>query len=562
MKHTAVRTAVALLGLHIWLLGCLRGGENGADILALPLVEPPKYLFTRPDFTATAEQQNAVRDEALKIIGRARQHLWIWAYGFNEPGIIEALSRARRRGINIEVVGSPDQDYGPLRAIGIEPALRTSSGLQHTKILFNDRGELLFGTGNFTTSGLFRNNNGFVSLQAPPAEAAKLRRILADEKRLPSELPELAQDVRILLGPLLGNAIQTTIVDAILSAQNNIAFLSFSHSDPVISAALALRAARGILVEGVYDDVGESGGLKGEGARLNSALGLTGALIYLEGNRMGVRTESGFQSGGKLHHKTLIIDDQRVLTGSYNWSLSARDRNMELLAELRSPQAVLAFREEFARIRSLAQLQGRSFQPPAAGPVFWDDTSLCTNHLATTTVFVGRGPYRRGFHFSEDRPCHAFGDAARPSAGLRDLLPFSGEITGLTVDLQEALVPPAEEPFAQRPCKNPSECFPVAIISANPDDGWVELADRKLLPRGWRLSRAGLVPVSFTQVDNAGFYRTTPWQGDALFFWSRTGGGFYVGCAQSGAALDRIVESWLQHQLAFGGRPPRCTPVD
>ena len=53
---------------------------------------------------------------------------------------------------------------------------------------------------------------------------------------------------------------------------------------------------------------------------------------------------------GKLHAKCLIIDGNRVLTGSFNWTDSASESNVELL--LFSDDALVAqeFQEIFERL--------------------------------------------------------------------------------------------------------------------------------------------------------------------------------------------------------------------
>ena len=49
---------------------------------------------------------------------------------------------------------------------------------------------------------------------------------------------------------------------------------------------------------------------------------------------------------GKLHMKLLIVDGDRVLTGSYNWTNSARGKNTELLLRFKGSK----HGEEFTRV--------------------------------------------------------------------------------------------------------------------------------------------------------------------------------------------------------------------
>jgi phosphatidylserine/phosphatidylglycerophosphate/cardiolipin synthase-like enzyme len=51
--------------------------------------------------------------------------------------------------------------------------------------------------------------------------------------------------------------------------------------------------------------------------------------------------------GSKMHHKFVILDQQTVLTGSYNWTLESEDENYENLVMLDEPQPAEAFAREF-----------------------------------------------------------------------------------------------------------------------------------------------------------------------------------------------------------------------
>jgi len=49
-------------------------------------------------------------------------------------------------------------------------------------------------------------------------------------------------------------------------------------------------------------------------------------------------TEDGSSGSGLVHHKFLMIDQTKVITGSFNWSPSAAQTNDETLLVIHSPQ--------------------------------------------------------------------------------------------------------------------------------------------------------------------------------------------------------------------------------
>lgn len=54
----------------------------------------------------------------------------------------------------------------------------------------------------------------------------------------------------------------------------------------------------------------------------------------------------------RMHHKFAVIDGQRVLTGSFNWTRQANDENRENLVLIESPALALKYLEEWETIKS------------------------------------------------------------------------------------------------------------------------------------------------------------------------------------------------------------------
>jgi phosphatidylserine/phosphatidylglycerophosphate/cardiolipin synthase-like enzyme len=48
-----------------------------------------------------------------------------------------------------------------------------------------------------------------------------------------------------------------------------------------------------------------------------------------------------------MHHKFALLDNELVLTGSYNWTLASEEQNYENLLILRDPEHIKIYREEF-----------------------------------------------------------------------------------------------------------------------------------------------------------------------------------------------------------------------
>jgi len=115
------------------------------------------------------------------------------------------------------------------------------------------------------------------------------------------------------------------------------ALYRFSHAGLAQSLKDAVR--RGVRVRLVVD------GNKYKESRATQEL-LSGAVIPF-------RLAFGRQGrGSKMHHKFVVLDQQTVLTGSYNWTPESEDENQENLLILRDPYPVEVYSKEFEALWS------------------------------------------------------------------------------------------------------------------------------------------------------------------------------------------------------------------
>lgn len=80
-----------------------------------------------------------------------------------------------------------------------------------------------------------------------------------------------------------------------------------------------------------------------------------------------------------MHNKFAIIDNRLLLTGSYNWTFSANNRNDENLMVLDDPEIIEIFQNQFVnlwtnkfsleRTRQLYQIAKADFLPTSSPPV-------------------------------------------------------------------------------------------------------------------------------------------------------------------------------------------------
>jgi phosphatidylserine/phosphatidylglycerophosphate/cardiolipin synthase-like enzyme len=129
------------------------------------------------------------------------------------------------------------------------------------------------------------------------------------------------------------------LVDLINAAQQSVYFLAYSFTSDDVADAMLSRARAGVTVSGVFEETQVSSNRGDEYERLRKA----GLDVRLDGNPRN------------MHHKVILIDGQIVITGSYNFSASAEDRNDENALVIYNPEIAAQFEEEFNRVFSQAK---------------------------------------------------------------------------------------------------------------------------------------------------------------------------------------------------------------
>jgi phosphatidylserine/phosphatidylglycerophosphate/cardiolipin synthase-like enzyme len=123
------------------------------------------------------------------------------------------------------------------------------------------------------------------------------------------------------------------------SARYRIHVAIFSFTSDVLAEALIRAHMRGVEVL-VVIELDQASVRGSEYGRLKAS----GVDVRIDGNPY------------LMHHKFMVIDDRSVVTGSYNWSAAAEDRNDENLVVIVSEDINHSYESEFQRIWSQASV--------------------------------------------------------------------------------------------------------------------------------------------------------------------------------------------------------------
>jgi phosphatidylserine/phosphatidylglycerophosphate/cardiolipin synthase-like enzyme len=341
-------------GLAVWLAGC--GGAIDKAPVAQVVESAEEWIsvaFTEP-LSPLAGDYRGGPDEALaEAIDGARVSVDAAIYDLNLWSVRNALIDAHRRGVQVRIVVESDNlreraEMQELAAAGIPLAEDSDPDTMHNKFVVIDRYEVWTGSMNFTTSGAYRNWNNLLRLRSTHLAAdytAEFEEmfvlgLFGEESIANTPDPRLEINgllVEVFFAPEDGA--QARLVELVNAAEESVYFLAFSLTADPLADALIAAQARGVEVLGVM-----------EGSQVASNTG--GDFAYLLENGVGVREDG---QTGQMHHKVIIIDRRIVVTGSYNFSRNAEERNDENLLVITDMGLAADYEAEFWQLWALTE---------------------------------------------------------------------------------------------------------------------------------------------------------------------------------------------------------------
>ena len=312
-----------------------------------------EVYFTNPQADPNVDNlTGTVAEKLIENINAAQSTIHIASFEFDLPQVADALIAAQERGVTVRWVTDDehgieaDEDDGlelfpKLEDAGIRVKDDGREALMHNKFWIFDRQWVWTGSTNITENGVFRNNNNVILMKSPRVaemyerEFAEMWDDDAFGATSPSDVAKQQTTVNgtpvlVLFGPEDDVAEKlTTLLDA---AQQSIRFMAFSFTHDDMGDAILRRAKVNVDVKGIF----EARGSETEFSELPK-LFCAGLQVRQDGNPR------------ILHHKTIIIDEQIVVTGSFNFSNNADRSNDENLVIMTSADLATHYLQEFDR---------------------------------------------------------------------------------------------------------------------------------------------------------------------------------------------------------------------
>jgi phosphatidylserine/phosphatidylglycerophosphate/cardiolipin synthase-like enzyme len=306
--------------------------------------------FTDPESPLASQETGGPDGPLAASIDAARLTVDVAVYSLNLRSIRDALIHAHERGVQVRVVMESDNLDGSapqaLINAGIPVLGDRREGLMHDKFVVIDRSELWMGSMNFTYSGSYEDNNQlllFRSVKMAENYTKEFEEMFVDDKFGDNVVPETPNpkinidgtDLEVYFSP--DDGIANHILEFLNNAEESIYFLAFSFTTDEFGKAIRTQAENGLTVAGVMEEQQVKSNIGTEYDLFKQA----GLDVFIDGIE------------GQMHHKTMIVDGQIVITGSYNFSRSAEERNDENLIVIYNEQIADFYMQEFQRVYQL-----------------------------------------------------------------------------------------------------------------------------------------------------------------------------------------------------------------
>lgn len=301
------------------------------------------------DLTTTLKPDNkcktSVCQELLHLINSSTKSIDIALYGWGQvPDIYQALKQAKSRGVKIRIAYDiSNEDYYPdtkiILQIADKKAGDTTQALMHNKFFIFDDEKLLTGSMNFSPTGLsgFNSNCIFSITSREIAQIYKreFEEMIAgkfnnQKAKLTTGTIQLADTKVTPFFSPHAHALTNNIIPLIDSAKSYIYIPTFILTHDELANALIRANKRNVNIK-IITDATNSNQPRSKIRKLRQA----GIPVKIE------------NYAGKIHSKTIIIDDKYLIAGSMNFSNSGEKKNDENCLIIESSRFAKHYKEIF-----------------------------------------------------------------------------------------------------------------------------------------------------------------------------------------------------------------------
>lgn len=315
--------------------------------------------FTSPIYPNDPKNHKGGLDTYLvTLMDKATKTLDVADYDFDLADVADAMVRAKSRGVQVRMVtdsdtinnikNQPIQDaLGKLKKASITYIGDNRGPIMHNKFTVVDKRYIQTGSWNYTDGDTYHLNNNMIIIDnASLAQnyTVEFEKMFVAKTFGNNKAKGVPNPILTISGTKVENyfaaedGVVQHIVDTIKTAKQSVYFLAFSFTQDDIGKAIEDKAKAGLKVGGVFETTGSNTPYS-EYGKMKKA----GLEVYTDGNPW------------VMHHKVIIIDEQIVIFGSFNFSDNANTQNDENLLIIYDATLAKAFKAEYDRVLALAK---------------------------------------------------------------------------------------------------------------------------------------------------------------------------------------------------------------
>lgn len=302
--------------------------------------------FSQPDNPGSTSLHGGPDTALAKAIDEARYSVDAAVMRLDLWSLRDALLDADRRGVNIRIVVDSDylldNEIQDLIGAGIPTVADRRESLMHHKFTVIDQLDVWSGSMNYTINGAYRNDNYLIHIRSSKlaqSYTSEFEEMFMDDRfgalsEADTPYPRVSingVEVEVYFSP--DDHVLQRVLSLVDAAEESIEFLAFVFTSDPLAEALIAREADGVRVRGVI----ERGQANSSGSEVGHLV-LAGLDLRLDTNQ------------NMMHHKVILIDGEIVVTGSYNFSRNAEEKNDENILILHSDEIARKYLLEFERI--------------------------------------------------------------------------------------------------------------------------------------------------------------------------------------------------------------------
>jgi len=310
-----------------------------------------KVYFTSPGGPGRHSPAAGPEAGLVSSINGAKKKFYGAFYEISSRPVIDALLAAKKRNIDVKIVTESDNCHGEsmdrLSREGVPIVQDKRPGLMHNKFAVIDDTLLWTGSYNVTENGSRKNNNNAILIYSVEISRIFLAEFneMFDNRTFGNRSEKgpfaaLGKKYYVKINGTNVNAyfspednIERIIMSRLKDAKKSIHFMAFSFTSKNISEIMIKKHRLGVKVYGVM----ERRGTRSKYSRY-AVFKVEGVPVRLDRNRHA------------MHHKVIIIDGYRVITGSFNFSKNANNKNDENILIIDNEDIAAEYIKEFNRL--------------------------------------------------------------------------------------------------------------------------------------------------------------------------------------------------------------------